>query len=455
MFRRMVLLAALALLVGTSVSAQDAPTQTPESVEYRIQYGDTLGIIAARFGVSVSAIMRLNDLTDPQFIVSGQTLRIPVAATGTPIPPDMPLEIQTATPEGLIPFDTPTPSAPTFDYGIEAFFGGQDASVVVQQITGLSMHWAKLRVSWREVETSPGSFDFAQTDSAVDALQLAGLNILLTVADAPDWARSSAVENGPPDNYPDFDAFLGTLATRYAGRVQAYEIWNEPNLRREWNNPLHPLGADSYVALLRGAYVAVKAIDPNALVVSAGLAPTGFNDFTNAVDDRQFLARLYELGLADISDAVGAHPFGFANPPDSTCCDAPPGVMSHYEHPSFYFRSTLDDYRLIMNAAGDWATLIWITQFGWGSSDDTPEPPRNSAYVSDNSLDKQAAYTAYAFEIAERSGSVGVMILYNLNGCLALPANPEACYYSLFAPSRQPRPVYRMLSEIFTIAVVG
>ncbi|MCC6803104.1 MAG: LysM peptidoglycan-binding domain-containing protein, partial [Anaerolineae bacterium] len=342
MIRRTILLATLALLIGVRASAQDAPTPTPESVEYRVQYGDTLGIIAARYGVTVSAIMRLNNLTDAGFIVIGQTLRIPVEPTETPEAPLMEL---TPTPETLLPFDTPTPVARAFDYGVEAFFGGQDANSVVQQITALSMHWAKIRVSWREIETSPGSFDFTRLDSAVDALQLAGLKILLAVADAPDWARSSMVENGPPDDFRSFDAFVTTLATRYASRAQAYEIWNEPNLRREWNSPVHLLGADSYAALLRGAYVAIKAVDSSAVVVSAGLAPTGFNDFINAGDDRQYLARLYQLGLADMSDAVGAHPFGFANPPDSVCCAMPDGVLSHFGHPSFYFRNTLDDYR--------------------------------------------------------------------------------------------------------------
>ncbi|MCC6802881.1 MAG: hypothetical protein IT319_08355, partial [Anaerolineae bacterium] len=215
------------------------------------------------------------------------------------------------------------------------------------------------------------------------------------------------------------------------------------------------LGADSYATLLRGAYIAIKAVAPDALIISAGLAPTGFNDFINAVDDRQYLARLYQLGLADMSDAVGAHPFGFANPPDTVCCDAPDGVLSHFGHPSFYFRNTLDDYRQIMNTSGDTTTLIWITQFGWGTSEDTPAPPRNSLYVSYNSLEEQADYVARAYELGEHSGSVGVMILSNLNGCLVQPANAEACYYSLLAPSGQPRPAYRLLSQIFAPAVVG
>lgn len=450
MLRRIALIAVL-LMLGIAVQAQESPTPTPETVEYHVQSGDTLGIIAARFGTSISAIMRQNELSNAELIVIGQTLLIPVAApesdTGaTPIPIEPIVEV-TNEPEMPIPFETPTP--PAFSFGVEAFFDGQDTGSVVQQITTLAMRWTKIRVSWRTIETFPGSPDFGSLDTAVDALQLAGLNVLLTITDAPDWSRSSALENGPPDDFSTYTTFVSTLATRYAGRVQAYEIWNEPNLRREWNSIVNPLGADNYAALLRGAYTAIKSVDPAATVVSAGLAPTGFNDGVNALDDRLYLARLYQLGLADMSDAVGAHPYGFANPPDAICCGATDSVLTHFGHPSFYFLDTLNDYRQIMTASGDSAAQLWATQFGWGTSEDRALP-RNNLYVRYNTPDEQAAYIAHAFELGERTGYVGVMIAYNLNGCLAQPANVEACYYSLVAPSGQPRPAFQMLSGMFS-----
>ena len=47
--------------------------------------------------------------------------------------------------------------------------------------------------------------------------------------------------NGPPDNLSDFGDFVYALVSRYKtgspqGRVHAIEIWNEPNLAREWGN---------------------------------------------------------------------------------------------------------------------------------------------------------------------------------------------------------------------------
>jgi hypothetical protein len=161
---------------------------------------------------------------------------------------------------------------------------------------------------------------------------------------------------------------------------------------------------------------------------------------------------LYPLGLADISDAVGAHPFGYGNPPDSVCCDAPEGVLTHYGHPSFYFLDTLNDYHQIMQDSGDFNTQIWVTEFGWGTSEDSAVPLSNSRYVSYNSLQKQAQYTARAFELGANSGFVGVMIDYNLNSCVAQPDNTEACYYSVISSSGQQRPVYNALSLAFSIA---
>jgi LysM repeat protein len=451
------------LLFALGAQAQDAPTATPqqETITYTIQWNDSLGAIAARYRTSVVAIMRLNNLNSSEMIVAGQTLLIPVPATPQPaetpteVPPvaDVPAETAEPTPEIVLPLIDPTASLPAFDYGVEAYFDNQDASTVVQQITAIGMHWAKVRVSWRALEPVQGSIDFTPLDAIVDALSANNLHILLTVSNAPDWSRSSPVESGPPDNFDDFAAFSSTVAARYAGRVQAYEIWHEPNLRREWNNPLYPVSPQHYAELLRRAYVAIKLADENAIVLSAGLAPTGFNDGINAIDDRIFLDQLYEQGLAGISDAISAHPFGFANPPDALCCQASPGVLTHFEHPSFYFANTLQDYRNIMLANDDPLTNIWVTEFGWGTSEDMSAPTEGNSFIGDNTRAEQAQYISRAFELGAGLGYVRVMIAYSLNSCVAQPNNTDACYYSLLDASGQPRAAYNTLGMMFLPAL--
>ncbi len=76
-----------------------------------------------------------------------------------------------------------------------------------------------------------------------------------------------------PVSLDALSGFCTVLATRYKGRVAGYQIWNEPNLAREWGG--HVPDPAGYVALLRTCYVAIKHVDPDALVITAGLLRPG------------------------------------------------------------------------------------------------------------------------------------------------------------------------------------
>ncbi|HHV62403.1 MAG TPA: LysM peptidoglycan-binding domain-containing protein [Firmicutes bacterium] len=58
-------------------------------ITYVVQPGDTLAGIAARFGTTVEAIARANNITNPDLIYVGQVLRIPVGVA-PPVPPGPP-----------------------------------------------------------------------------------------------------------------------------------------------------------------------------------------------------------------------------------------------------------------------------------------------------------------------------------------------------------------------------
>ena len=97
-----------------------------------------------------------------------------------------------------------------------------------------------------------------------------------------------------------------------------------------------------------------------------GLPPTGFNDGINAIDDRLYLETLYAQGLRDVSDAIGIHAPGWANPPDAQCCEASEGVETHFESPVFYFLENIEAYRSIMVANGDADAVMWVTNIWMG-----------------------------------------------------------------------------------------
>lgn len=63
----------------TTTSSTTPPTSTisPDERFYKIQPGDTLAIIAERYGVSIQSIVTLNALTNPDAIQAGQTIEIP------------------------------------------------------------------------------------------------------------------------------------------------------------------------------------------------------------------------------------------------------------------------------------------------------------------------------------------------------------------------------------------
>jgi LysM repeat protein len=84
------------------------PTQvTPvESVTYEVQAGDTLGLIAEKFSVSVYDLMVANGLSDEDFIQIGQELVVPLGGLPTVTATFTPIAQFTETP---LPFDPPTP----------------------------------------------------------------------------------------------------------------------------------------------------------------------------------------------------------------------------------------------------------------------------------------------------------------------------------------------------------
>ncbi len=460
-------------IVLLPVAAQSpAPTVTPQFATYTVQKGDTLYRIATRFGTTAAQLAALNGLPNANAIYVGQVLRLPTGAVPvgiltppisqnesatptetalptteiTPEPPAQPSALPTNT-------DTPVPATSTplnmgaFSFGVTLDSFDEKA---LPALAALGASWVRLDVQWKQIERVRGIRDYALLDRQIDALHGASLKLLLTVWTAPDWARGAQDEDGPPLDFALYSGFVADLAARYRGRATAYEIWSEPNLRRNWNG--QPLSAERYTDLLRGAYDAVKSLDPAALVVSAGLSPTGYDDGRNAIDDRAFLRRAFAAGLRTVSDGVGVHPFGWSNPPDATCCQQSSGVTGWYNNRAFYFMDTLADYHQIAKAAGSTAPL-WVTAFGWGASEGVAPADSVDAlrfgFVRAVDAAAQSRYDARALELARLQGFVGPMFAFSFNACAnrADPAAPDfyPCYYALLDSSGTPRPSYNAI----------
>lgn len=457
---------------ATTAPATPVPTATVASpagtTSYTVVTGDTLYRVAVKFGTTVGELQRLNNLSNINVIIIGQRLLVPsepgttpgLTATVSPVaPPTSTAAVaSTATAAGTA---TTRNVQAEFGRGIEVFLDGtQDVQALAAQVSQLGMSWVKMRVNWRTVEATEGTLELDTIDAAVDAFNAAGIKVMLTLTGAPDWARPSATEYvlsltqyGPPDDMADFGTFAGQIAQRYLGKVQAYEIWSEPNLRRSWISPTVEsreatrMSDGRYIDLLTAAYNAIKAADPTAFVVTGGLAPTGFNDRVNAIDDQVFLTALLDQNVAEVADGIGAQPDGFANPPDALCCDPTPGVDTHFDNPRFYFLETLNAYEGIL-ASKNSDLPVWITRFGWGTTEgNTLEAPNRSEvpFFGYTSAAEQAVYVPRAFDIGDTLGYVGPMFLYNLNGCQV--GSAEACYYSVINTSQEARPLFAALQS--------
>jgi hypothetical protein len=275
--------------------------------------------------------------------------------------------------------------------------------------------------AWREIEPTRGQFHWEVTDQIVSGAEYYGLDLVVRLDQHPAWVSDTQPPlNAPPDALGDYQHFVERVARRYRGRIRAYIIWNEPNLALEWGGERpDPAG---YVELLRVGYQAVRAGDPEALVVAAGLAPTnGHGD--RAVDERVFLRRMYQAGAASYFDVLGAHPYGYGLPPEA----------ERTANDGLVFRR-LEELRAIMLEYGDGAKPVWITELGW-TVEAPPEQPEIAV-----SLDQQAAYLTRTLEWVENEWPwVELLTVWNLSQ--PEPGDPFGGY-SLIGPDGSPRPAY-------------
>jgi len=338
------------------------------------------------------------------------------------------------------PTPSPTP-VPKPGYGLQVHLLAGDPLETMHWAQGLGVGWVKQQVTWHSVEHGPDNFEWAPVDLAVEVCDRLGFKLLLSVVHAPDWTRVSELETGPPADYAEFGRFMEQLATRYRGRVVAYELWNEPNLAREWRGDT--LDPARFVALVAQGAEGVRAADPDALVISGAPAVTGINDGVVAIDDRAFLRGMYEAGVESWVDGIGAHPYGFANPPEERWDDPTHVASSHNNHPSFFFRDTLEDYHDIMLAYGDTDHQIWVTEFGWPSTEGMGSMDTQGwEYGLEVSEAQQADYVVRAFQMGDQRPWVGPMFLWNLNlATIWGPGDPVSAY-SLLRPDRSYRPAY-------------
>ncbi len=258
------------------------------------------------------------------------------------------------------------PRFTSLTYGIQTFLWWDKSKA------RLHMDWVRLMVfshvkqifAWKDIEPLQGEYHFERADELLTELEGKGLKVVARLGDVPDWAIANIIGkkgvdfvDAPPDDLNKWANFCGLLATRYAGRIAAYQIWNEPNLTREWGN--RPPDAAGYVGLLKVCSQAIHAADPQAIVISAGLSPTG--TWTESVTpDDTFFQQMYDAGFQHYADVAGVNAPGYNFPPEIS----PDEAVAQGAHRFGTFRR-VEDMRRIMVKNGDAARQMAILEMGW------------------------------------------------------------------------------------------
>lgn len=143
--------------------------------------------------------------------------------------------------------------------------------------------FVRLALYWDVVEKTKGRFDWSDYDPLIAALRAQGLHAVMTVtsghaaydgsvrAPQPNKDRAKTRTRAPAraESVEAFTRFAAAAAKRYGGSDIVWEIWNEPDSRRFWAP--RP-DVNRYAALMQRSCAAIRAIDPQAIVMGPALA---------------------------------------------------------------------------------------------------------------------------------------------------------------------------------------
>ncbi|MDE2776773.1 MAG: hypothetical protein OXI77_12595 [Chloroflexota bacterium] len=318
----------------------------------------------------------------------------------TPIPPP---EAAPAPEAAAAPAPGPAPpsTANTGGFALGGHVLGFDAGV------GNLMRHAGM--TWVKKQVIHGQSDGA---GIIAAAKGQGFKVLL-------GAKGNRNRATDPAYVAEFAAYVGFLASQ---GPDAIEVWNEPNIDREW--PTGQVNGASYTALLAAGYQAIKAVNPNIIVISGAPAPTGFwgaaGCGANGCNDDVFMQQMAAAGAAQYMDCLGLHyNEGIVSPTQG-------GGDPRGGYPTYFFNSMLNrGAQYFPNTKVCWTELGYLSGEGFS----TPIPA-GFAWASNVTVGQQAQWLAQAAQQSRASGRVLMMIVWNVNFNV-WDSDPQAGYAML------------------------
>lgn len=303
-------------------------------------------------------------------------------------------------------------------------FSGSNAPLALSRVRVAGAGVARLLLYWRQVAptTKPASFepanpadpsyDWSALDRFVKLARRNGLEPLVDVLGAPQWAQKSTVEQGNGDNDPSPAAlaqFARAAATRYDGsfeglpRVRYWQVWNEPNLdlylKPQVSNG-QVVSVDWYRSMVNAFAGAIHSVHRDNLVVAGGLSPFGRQDAPQAIAPMVFMRDLLCMsGGADPHPTCGTkiafdvwahHPYTAGGP---THRAVNPDNISLGDLPKM--KRLLDAAAASGHILSTQRPRFWVTEFSWDT--DPPDPQAVPIAI-------HARWTAEALYVMWRNG---------------------------------------------------
>ena len=326
----------------------------------------------------------------------------------------------------------------------------QKREQILQMVKAAGFKWIRQSFPWYDIEIhGKGDYEdrrhepyrsaWDKYDQIVTLSEQYELNIIARLEAPPRWSRHDGDTRGafgPPDQLTDYSDYVNTVVTRYKGRIQFYQIWNEPNIYPEWGN--QKVDPAEYTELLCMAYQAVKNADPDAVVISGAMAPTvemgtwntGYQG--NNMMDVIFLQRMYDAGAAECFDIMAVNDYMLWSGPTDRRMRV---TQVNYSRPLWV--------RDVMVANGDAGKAIWISEMNSNAVPDNLEPRFGRV-----TLDQQARYAPMAFERMQREWSwVGVTTVWFFKPVSDERSDQPFYYFRLVEPDFKPLPVYNSLAN--------
>lgn len=206
-------------------------------------------------------------------------------------------------------------------------------------------------VSWPQLESRQGQWDFSRLDRYVAMAKIKNVEILLPLGLSPQWASARPYEKSgyspgfaaEPKNIEDWRHYVHTVASRYKGRIHQYEIWNEVNIQGFYSGSVETLAR-----LTCEAHKVLKEVDPENILVSPSVVGVGKH--------LEWHAKLMEQGIGTCVDAIGHHFYVPKSTPEAMVQD-------------------IGKVREILRLHGAGHLPLWNTEAGWWieNTDGSPE----------------------------------------------------------------------------------